>query len=251
MIDLHTHILPGIDDGAADEGVSAEQLESLAAQGVDKVVFTSHYYGRKRSPRQFLEARAAAFEQIKGSVPRGTEACLGAEVHFSLQTAASNEALCSLAIGDTRYMLTELPFASDWNRGLWRRLEDFIADTDYVPVIAHVERYDEARKKPALLSELVEMGCLLQVNTRAFLEKSTKGMAFALLDHGLVHCLGTDTHNLDDRAPVYAEAKEAIEEAGFGDRFERIQENMAALLEDERIKAERAKPVRRFLTRYY
>ena len=118
MIDLHTHILPGIDDGAADEGVSAEQLESLAAQGVDKVVFTSHYYGRKRSPRQFLEARAAAFERIKGSVPRGTEACLGAEVHFSLQTAASNEALCSLAIGDTRYMLTELPFASDWNRGL-------------------------------------------------------------------------------------------------------------------------------------
>lgn len=126
MIDLHTHILPGIDDGAADEGVSAEQLESLAAQGVDKVVFTSHYYGRKRSPRQFLEARAAAFERIKGSVPRGTEACLGAEVHFSLQTAASNEALCSLAIGDTRYMLTELPFASDWNRGLWRRLEDWI-----------------------------------------------------------------------------------------------------------------------------
>lgn len=201
--------------------------------------------------RDSFSRRAAAFERIKGSVPRGTEACLGAEVHFSLQTAASNEALCSLAIGDTRYMLTELPFASDWNRGLWRRLEDFIADTDYVPVIAHVERYDEARKKPALLSELVEMGCLLQVNTRAFLEKSTKGMAFALLDHGLVHCLGTDTHNLDARAPVYAEAKEAIEEAGFGDRFERIQENMAALLEDERIKAERAKPVRRFLTRYY
>ena len=120
-----------------------------------------------------------------------------------------------------------------------------------MPVIAQVERYDDARKKPALLSELVEMGCLLQVNTRAFLEKSTKGMAFALLDHGLVHCLGTDTQYLDDSAPGNAEAREAIEEAGFGDRFERIKEDMAALLEDVRIKAERAKPVRRFLTRYY
>lgn len=70
MIDLHTHILPGIDDGAADEGVSAEQLESLAAQGVDKVVFTSHYYGRKRSPRQFLEARAGLHSsESRGAFP--------------------------------------------------------------------------------------------------------------------------------------------------------------------------------------
>lgn len=51
MTDLHTHILPGIDDGAIDEGVSSEQMKSLLEQGVDKVVFTSHYYGRKRSPK--------------------------------------------------------------------------------------------------------------------------------------------------------------------------------------------------------
>ena len=61
MIDLHTHILPGIDDGAEDEEVSAKLLDALVSQGVSKIVFTSHYYGRKRSPRQYLEARAAAF----------------------------------------------------------------------------------------------------------------------------------------------------------------------------------------------
>ena len=196
MTDLHTHILPGIDDGAIDEGVSSEQMKSLLEQGVDKVVFTSHYYGRKRSPKQFLEARADAFGRIKDLIPEGMETYLGAEVHFAAEMAASDESICAMAIGDTRYILAELPFATDWNKGLWRRLEDFISSTDYIPVIAHVERYDEARKKPALLSALVDMGCLLQVNTQAFLKKEDSTMAFALLEHGLVHCLGTDTHNM-------------------------------------------------------
>lgn len=148
MTDLHTHILPGIDDGAIDEGVSSEQMKSLLEQGVDKVVFTSHYYGRKRSPKQFLEARADAFGRIKDLIPEGMETYLGAEVHFAAEMAASDESICAMAIGDTRYILAELPFATDWNKGLWRRLEDFISSTDYIPVIAHVERYDEARKSP-------------------------------------------------------------------------------------------------------
>lgn len=251
MTDLHTHILPGIDDGAIDEGVSSEQMKSLLEQGVDKVVFTSHYYGRKRSPKQFLEARADALCRIKDLIPEGMETYLGAEVHFAAEMAASDESICSMAIGDTRYILAELPFTTAWNKGLWRRLEDFISSTDYIPVIAHVERYDEARKKPALLSELVDMGCLLQVNTQAFLKKEDSAMAFALLEHGLVHCLGTDTHNMRERAPKYAAAKEAIEEAGFYDRFERIQENMLLLLEDKPIKTEKTKPVKKFFKLYY
>lgn len=251
MTDLHTHILPGIDDGAIDEGVSSEQMKSLLEQGVDKVVFTSHYYGRKRSPKQFLEARADALCRIKDLIPEGMETYLGAEVHFAAEMAASDESICSMAIGDTRYILAELPFTTAWNKGLWRRLEDFISSTDYIPVIAHVERYDEARKKPSLLSELVDMGCLLQVNTQAFLKKEDSAMAFALLEHGLVHCLGTDTHNMRERAPKYAAAKEAIEEAGFYDRFERIQENMLLLLEDKPIKTEKSKPVKKFFKLYY
>lgn len=251
MTDLHTHILPGIDDGAIDEGVSSEQMKSLLEQGVDKVVFTSHYYGRKRSPKQFLEARADALCRIKDLIPEGMETYLGAEVHFAAEMAASDESICSMAIGNTRYILAELPFTTAWNKGLWRRLEDFISSTDYIPVIAHVERYDEARKKPALLSELVDMGCLLQVNTQAFLKKEDSAMAFALLEHGLVHCLGTDTHNMRERAPKYAAAKEAIEEAGFYDRFERIQENMLLLLEDKPIKTEKSKPVKKFFKLYY
>ncbi len=252
MIDLHTHILPEIDDGASDKGVSQRQLENLSSQGVNTVVFTSHYYGRKRSPKQFLEARAAAFDKIKDLVPAGMETYLGAEVHFAKQMAAANDSLCSLAIGDTRYILTELPFTSAWDKGLWRRISEFIADTDYVPVIAHVERYNEARKKPSLLSALKDLGCLLQVNAAAFVEKNSKNMAFALLKHGLVDCIGTDTHNMGERSPAsYTQAKEAIETEGFSASFEQIQANMRALLEDRPVRREKTKPVKKIFGVYY
>ena len=251
MIDLHTHILPGIDDGAEDEEVSAKLLDVLVSQGVSKIVFTSHYYGRKRSPRQYLEARAAAFAQIKNLIPADVEIFLGAEVYFTKQMAAANDSLCSLAIGDTRYILLELPFNAPWDRGLWNRLGDFISDTDYIPVIAHVERYKEVWKKPVLLSVLKDMGCLLQVNTGAFLDGDSKKLALALLGHHLVDCLGTDAHNLDARAPDYAAAKRAIEEAGFGENFAGIQENMRLVLENKPVPREKTKPVKKFLGRYY
>lgn len=251
MIDLHTHILPGIDDGARDEEVSGKQLKSLSEQGVDTVVFTSHYYGRKRSPKQFLEARAAAFSRIKDLIPSDMETYFGAEVHFTGQMATANEALCSLAVGATRYLLAELPFTSAWDKALFRRLKEFISETDYVPVIAHVERYREVRKKPSLLAELKDMGCLLQANTGAFCDPRTKGLAFALLKHGFVDCLGTDTHNMDDRPPDYLSAKKAIEAEGLAESFERIQENMRLLLDDKPVITERRAPVKKLFGVYY
>lgn len=249
MVDLHTHVLPGIDDGAEDAEVSRKLLEILSAQGVDSVVFTSHYYGRKRSPRQFLEARAAAFDSIKELVPPGMDVYLGAEVHFSGQMVVSNEAICPMAIGDTRYLLIELPFLSAWDSALYNRLRDFVSETDYVPVVAHAERYAEVQKSPAVLSALSDLGCLFQVNTSAFTGDESR-LAFAMLKNGYVDCLGTDAHNLTDRAPCYTEAKSAVESAGYGEAFEKIQENMRLLLDDKPVGVERWKTIRKFFGRY-
>lgn len=251
MTDLHTHILPGIDDGAADADISEKQLSALASQGVSAVAATSHYYGQTRSPRQFLELRAQAFDRIRCIIPAGMEIYLGAEVHFTGQLPVTNEKLCALSIGKTRYILVEFPFKSDWDRSLWSRLKDFISETDYVPVIAHVERYEEVRKNPAILSELKYLGCLLQVNTSAFSEASEKGLAFALLKHGLIDCLGTDTHNMEKRAPDYTVAAAAIKAAGAADRFERIQDNMRRILRDDFVSVEEAKPVKKIFGKYF
>ena len=106
MTDIHTHILPGIDDGAKDEKVSEEMLSALYAQGVRRVVFTPHYYGNHRSPQDFLKLRSEAYEKIKGVVPAGMQTALGAEVHFSETVAANADSVLRFTRSLARSMLS-------------------------------------------------------------------------------------------------------------------------------------------------
>lgn len=250
MIDFHTHALPRIDDGAANERVTKEMLEEAKKQGVTTVLLTSHYYGKRKSPAQFLEKRKAAFESLQTVAPEGMEFRLAAEVHFTGDSVVSFEDVCKLNIEGTRYVLLEFSFTSKWLKNLPEKLSDFIAETGYIPIIAHAERYEEFVKNPKLLFEFVSMGCLVQVNADAFLEKSTRSMAFAMLHHGLVHCIGTDMHNLEDRPPNMAAAKSALEKAGEGEAFERLQENMRRILENKPVKVQ-ATPMKKFLGKYF
>ena len=68
MIDIHTHILPHLDDGAKNTQTSQEMLDKLVAQGVKSVVLTPHYYGKKCSPDEFVKRRNAAFEKIREKI---------------------------------------------------------------------------------------------------------------------------------------------------------------------------------------
>ena len=250
MIDIHTHILPHMDDGAKDSATALGMLEAEISQGVDTVIFSPHYYGKSRSPEKFLQTRQTMYEHIQDRIPKNIQTRLAAEVHFTGINPIENDAMCSLAIEGTEYVLVEFPFTTAWTSSVLDRLSQFIYDTDYTPIIAHVERYIEAKKKPSILTDLVNMGCLLQVNTTSFLEKQDKKFAFTLLKHGLVHCLGTDAHDEENRAPDYATAKKAIEESGYGADFARIQENMRLILENERPNIPEYRPLKKILGIY-
>ncbi len=250
MIDFHTHILPGIDDGARDIDASVQLLQKEIEQDVACVVFTPHYYGKRRSPEQFLKRRAEAFASIKDKLPTNLEVRLGAEILFTGLNMAANEELCTLAIEGTKYVLFEFPIIDTWQENFWESLSDFIQETEYTPIIAHVERYIQAQKNPALFTRLVEMGCLLQVNTTAFLDKSSRSLAFALLKHGLVHCLGSDTHDMQMRACDYQQAKAAIIEKGYGKAFENIQNNMRQILNGEYVSPQACTRLKKFFGFY-
>ncbi len=250
MIDIHTHVLPHIDDGAKDTATAVALLQAELEQGVDTVVLTSHFYGRKRSPQQFLEKRAEAFAHIQGEIPPAMRVVLAAEVHFTGVNMPDFEELCKLSIGDTRYILLELPFTSAWTKSLTEKIGEFISETGYTPIIAHVERYGEVRKKPSLVSELANMGCLIQVNVGSFLSKEEKGLAFALLKHGLVHCMGSDTHDTEKRAPIWLAAKDAVEKAGYSKEWQQAQEIMEKVIDGGQVCVERKKPVKKFLWKY-
>lgn len=229
MIDLHTHILPQIDDGAKDVSVSAEILRQEQAQGVTQVVLTPHYYGTC-DVKEFLSLRKQALERLQAVLPPDITVRLGAEVHFTGVNDPSYETICALAIEGTKYVLFELPFLTDWQEHLLEKIGDFLSETGYVPVIAHIERYAEVLKKPALVAEFARMGCLIQMSTGAFLKKSTASFAVAALKNGLVHAFGTDTHNADHRAPDYTAAKAAVEKAGLSNAWDGVQRCMQHML---------------------
>jgi protein-tyrosine phosphatase len=233
MIDFHTHILPGIDDGAKTPSISARMLDKEIEQGVKEVVLTPHYYG-KESVAQFLSLRSEAYDALRAQNITQIKFRLGAEVLLTGVNDPDNELLCHLAIEGSRCVLIELPYAR-WNESLFDKISDFIADTGYSVVIAHAERYEELLKNPALVTLLADMGCYIQLNTSAFVHTHTKKFAFALLKHGLVHCLGTDAHNDEDRAPDYVSAKMAVEKAGYQAEWDEIQWCMTKILHGERL----------------
>ena len=250
MIDIHTHILPRFDDGAKDSAMSVAMLERELSQGVKTVVLTSHFYGRKHSPKHFLQRREGAFERIKERIPEGLDVRLGAEVHFTGINLVDCEELCSLAIEGTKCILLEFPFTSKWSGELMDSLAEFISETGYTPIIAHIERYNEVLKRPAYVTELVNMGCLLQMNAQAFLNKKERNFAFTLLRKDLVHCIGSDAHDLELRACQLAEAIAAVEAEGLADKWERAQTIMQEVLRGEQPDFETEERVKKFLGKY-
>ncbi len=249
MIDIHTHILPHLDDGAQSVDISEQMLAMEKAQGVDCVVFTPHYYG-KYSPQQFLAMRKNALEELKETIPEGMEVRVGAEVHFTGINVLDFDELCTLAIEGTKYILLEFPFTSEWSQLLMDTLAEFISDTGYTPIVAHIERYIEVLQNPSLVSRLVEMGCLIQVNAESFCRKISKKFVFALLKHGLIHCIGTDAHDMKTRPPEYLQAKAAVEKAGCSAEWEKIQKNMKTIIRGGYVRVEVAKPVKKCFGRY-
>ena len=249
MIDMHTHILPNIDDGADDISTAAELLRLEAEQGIKEIVFTPHYDGKK-NVAEFLELRMEAFESIKKYVPKGMKTRLGTEVLLTGINDPTDEALCALAIEGTKCVLIELPFSAEWSDRLWDKLANFVSDTGYTPIIAHVERYQEALENPIVVSYLIDMGCLIQLNAEAFLKKKTRRFAFALLKHGLVHCISTDTHDLSSRAPDYQEVKALICKKGCEDEWTDVQWCMKKILVGEAVRKPK-KNVRKLWNWYF
>ena len=249
MIDFHSHVLPKIDDGAKNVETSLRMLEESKRQGVKTIVCTPHYYGRKRSPEAMVKKRQDAYAMIAEQVPEGLEIRFGSEVFFSKDTVVKAEELSMLCIEGTRYIMLELPMQAKYDQRLFDKIESFIYETDCIPVIAHVDRYPAVQRKPSILKRLAELGCLFQLNAEAFEAKGVKSLAYALLRKGMVHAIGSDMHNDEDRAPNMKIAREALSLLP-AEVEERITAMEQAILSDEKIVPE-VKSIHKLFGKYF
>ena len=209
MLDIHSHILPKFDDGSKSSEMSLEMLRKSAEQGVTTMVSTSHFYADSEDPAHFLARRAAARDRLNAKLTGGEpEILYGAEILYYPGISHSDE-IASLAIEGTSLILIELPFVR-WNSNLFDELVSLQYHTRLHLVLAHVERYQDIQKRD-VFDSLFEHPFYFQCNAEAFLFRRSRKLAMKLLDRGRLHFLGTDCHNITDRAPNMDEARKVIE----------------------------------------
>lgn len=230
MIDLHSHILPNMDDGSKSPEETAALLRLLAQQGVSTVVATPHFYAQE-TPEAFLERRNASREKMLPSEEHQPEILLGAEVAY-FSGMGSCEALIPLQIGDTKLLLVEMPFGK-WTDHMVDDICEIPLQLGLIPVLAHVNRYPGKHQFSKYKDALMAGGAYFQCNTEAFFAFRSRRWALDLLKKGYIHFLGSDCHNLTSRPPQWTDARAVIEKKLGAGYLETLNQDALSIINHE------------------
>lgn len=199
IVDIHTHILPGIDDGSRNIEESIDIINYLYSIGITDIVLTSHYVADTAYNYNQL-VRVKLLNTLKEKLNNDNiHLYLGNEVYLTDKVIDLLETHEISTINDTKYMLVELPLA-----GYLNNFQSILCDLNsygIVPIIAHPERYSFIQKNKKRVRELLEFDCLLQCNIDSLIGKygkRAKRVMKWLLKNDLVQFVATDTHYVDD-----------------------------------------------------
>ncbi len=236
-IDFHTHILPGIDDGAKDIAMSLNMLGVAYENDAEAVILTPHV-NASSDFKKFLCARDEKYSLLKKAIKKNNaaspELLLGAEIQLD-SSLAEREDIRSLCIEGTNILLLELPYAP-WNSWYNHEIYNIIAKHEVVPVMAHIERYFRRPEDIKKLNTLISYGVKFQVNASSFLSFSGKRIIRDLAAEGLVSAIASDAHNLKLRSPDISRALKAFKRKFGEDFIYYIYNKSSELLENHKIK---------------
>ncbi len=205
MIDFHTHILPGMDDGSRSVEQSIQMLRLEAEQGITDAALTPHFYPRENSPARFLQRRQAAWELLQRHLEAGMPRLhLGAEVQY-FEGICRAEQLESLQIQGMGILLLEMPMCRWTNR----MTADVLDLQGFLPngvVLAHIERYLPMQDR-GTVEQLLDRGIRAQANVSFFCDWRTQTRAMSMFRRGQIHFLGSDCHDMDRRRPNWDRLK--------------------------------------------
>lgn len=200
MVDLHTHILPNIDDGASSYEEALDMLRTMIEDGVTTVVATPHFNFEMNSSTKFINMRDESIINLKLVVNQQElkiKILRGAELMFTPNM--DNYDLSDFTIEGTDYLLIELSTKRN-EPDLEYTLSAIIAN-GYIPILAHIERYSYLIDNSQRLINLIEMGVLMQVNAKSLYDKKRYPFIEKLISNKFVHLIASDAHDMSSRVP--------------------------------------------------
>ncbi len=250
MIDLHNHLLPGIDDGAKKVEETLEFLRLARRDGVRVIVATPHMkpgvYDNRREA--ILQRVAMVREAARGDEAEGVELLPGAEVYFTADLAARARAGELMTVADRgRYLLLELPYQQ-----IPMHVDDSIFQLRLLgitPLMAHPERVAYYLDDIERVAASVRLGALTQVTACSLTGKfgdKARQFALAMLERNLIHVLATDIHDVRHRPPILSEAvRTAAAIVGEAGARRMVEDTPQAILDGKDIEVAEAEAPRR------
>ena len=232
MIDFHTHVLPGIDDGSRSPEMTQALLEHSAEVGIGRLVATPHFYAQRESFDKFLDKRKAALDRVlaaKAGWKQIPTLHVGAEVYF-FPAMGSADRLRELCILGTDILLLEMPFAQ-WHKDVVREVRDICEKQKLRIILAHVERYYGFQKDMSYWNEIMELPVTVQINTGTFTDFWKKGFCMRMLKERDTVLLGSDCHNPDTRPQNMDAGRAAIQKKFGSEMLDHIDQQSALFLD--------------------
>jgi protein-tyrosine phosphatase len=246
MIDLHCHLLPGIDDGPRDLDGSLAIARRAVREGIETIVATPHVNSRYRNEAGTIAAAAESVREALAREEVPLQVLSGAEIAVNYLAERELSGLGSLTLGGGEWLLIEPPFAPVAS-GLVSTVQGLLWDGHRV-VLAHPERSPAIHRDVSIVRRLADEGVLMSLTAGSLagsFGSQARRMALALLDEGLAHNVASDAHDAGNRPPSIAAE---IAQAGFADLTVWLTEEVpAAVLAGGLVPPRPAGPPRRDL----
>jgi len=235
IIDLHSHILPGVDDGARNDDQALEMLRAAEADGTSIIAATPH-------------AHHVSATQITDGVDRLRT--LVADAGINIEIIPGHEARLAPDIADryrqndiiplnhTTYQLIELHLFEEWPKELSEKSIGRIQAAGLTPVMAHPERYPAVQREPEWINTLIERGILMQINSHSltgYHGPEAQKTAETLIERQLVHIIASDAHNPGRRPPIIRAALERAAVIAGAEYVHWMMSNAAAVTRGDTI----------------
>lgn len=225
-VDMHTHILPGIDDGADVPKTALKMVWQSYQQGIDKIILTPHYHpGRKFTASTVVirNKMARLKEATRNKISEDIRLYTGQEIYWNSEVVDKLNNGELLTMANTSYVLVEFSAGDPYGK-----IEEAVSQltlSGYLPIIAHIERYSSMIGEYGSVEQLIQMGAYIQVNCQSLsggpFNKRAK-FCKRLFEEQLVHFISSDCHDTKYRPPAIQDAVKILEKKQGWQWFQKV-----------------------------